>query len=74
MELHAANSKIAIDPTFKMWGSWSAYNAGFGDCAFWFVQLARNASRESVVKCLIMCQEAPFYDGGHVGRVGSMSQ
>ena len=27
MELHAANSKIAIDPTFKMWGSWSAYGA-----------------------------------------------
>jgi hypothetical protein len=25
MELHAANFKIAIDPTFKMWGSWSAY-------------------------------------------------
>jgi transposase len=26
VELHAANTKIAIRPTFKMWGSWIAYD------------------------------------------------
>jgi hypothetical protein len=39
-----------------------------GVCAVWVVQLAINASSESVVTCLIMCREAPFDDGGHGGR------
>lgn len=37
--------------------------AGLGVCAVWVVQLAINASSESVVTCLIMCREAPFDDG-----------
>mgnify|MGYP003599559365 CR=1 FL=1 len=28
-QLYAANSKIAIDPTFKMWGSWIAYKTSW---------------------------------------------
>jgi len=42
--------------------------AGLGVCAVWVVQLAINASSESVVTCLIMCRETPFDDGGHGGR------
>lgn len=48
--------------------------AGLGACAVWVVQLAINASSESVVTCLIMCREAPFDDGATLAgqsKVGS---